>query len=182
MKYLKLFPVLIVIIAAQVLSAKPIRLKADQSQSFITYKLTHPLHEVESTSKKAICYIDADTASKEIKDVAVQVYVNTFDSGNSNRDSHAMEVIDALKYPYARFVSSSVRQKGDSLYATGKLFFHGVTKEITVKALSKWSNGKLEVDGGFNISLTAFRIKRPSLLLIPVNDTLKFTLVQVFNI
>lgn len=180
MKKLKLFSVLLFIIAAQVLYAKPIRLKADTSQSFITYKLTHPLHEVESTSKKAICYIDADTASKEIKDVAVQVYVNTFDSGNSNRDSHAMEVIDALKYPYARFISSSVQHKGDSLLVTGSLFFHGVTKEITVRTLAKWSNNKLEVDGAFDISLTAFQIKRPSLLLIPVNDTLKFKLVQVF--
>jgi len=158
------------------------RLEAVKQESWITYKLTHPLHEVESTSKEAACYIDADVANKQIKAVAVQVGVTSFNSGNSNRDSHAMEVVDALDYPYARFISSSVTQNGDSVKAFGKLTFHGVTKDVEILAKENWSDKELVLDGGFNISLTEFKIKRPSLLLIPVNDTLKFTFHQVFNL
>lgn len=164
------------------LFSKQKRLKAEKQNSWITYKLTHPLHEVESTSKDATCYIDADEADKEIKAVAVQVSVSSFNSGNSNRDSHAMEVVDALDYPYARFISSSVTQNGDSVKATGKLTFHGVTKNVVILAKEDWSNKTLTLNGGFNISLTAFKIKRPSLLFMPVNDTLKFTFHQVFGL
>ena len=157
-------------------------MEAVKQESWITYKITHPLHEVESTSKDATCYIDADESSKQIKAVAVQVSVSSFNSGNSNRDSHAMEVVDALDYPYARFISSSVIQNGDSVKADGKLTFHGITRNVVILAKENWSDKTLVIDGGFNISLTAFKIKRPSLLLIPVNDTLKFKFHQVFNL
>ncbi len=157
------------------------QLQAVKKESFITYKLTHPLHEIESTSKDAVCLINADPKTKEIKNVAVQVDVTSFDSGNSNRDSHAMEVVEAISYPDSRFISSSVTQKGDSLQIWGKLTFHGVTKDVYIAAVSHWTNNQLTVNGGFDISLTEFHIQRPSLLLIPVNDDLKFTLKQVFD-
>ncbi|MCL5031576.1 MAG: YceI family protein [Bacteroidetes bacterium] len=158
------------------------QLQAIKKESFITYKLTHPLHEIESTSKDAFCMADVDIKNKQVKSVAVQVDVTSFDSGNSNRDSHAMEVVEAITYPDARFISSSVTQKGDSLQIWGKLTFHGVTKDVYLHAVSNWTNNQLIVDGGFDISLTEFHIQRPSLLLIPVNDDLKFTFKQVFNL
>ena len=119
---------------------------------------------------------------RTIKKVEVQVDVTTFDSGNSNRDSHAMEVIDALDYPDADFTSSSVKSSGDSLKVYGKLTFHGVTKDIVISAFEKWNGKNLIVKGNFNISLTEFKIDRPSLLLIPVNDALKFSFVENFNL
>ncbi len=155
---------------------------ADKSGSFIKYKLTHPLHEIEAVSKDAYCAIDADVKAKLIKDVMVQVPVSSFDSGNSNRDSHAMEVVEELYYPDARFISSSVTQKGDSLQIWGNLTFHGITKQIYIPAYANWTNNTLTVTGKFDISLTEFKIKRPSLLLIPVNDDLKFWFTQNFNI
>ncbi len=158
------------------------RYEADKSGSFIKYKLTHPLHEVEAVSKDAFCAIDADIKSKLITDVMVQVPVSSFDSGNSNRDSHAMEVVAELYYPDVRFISSSVTEKGDSLQIWGNLTFHGVTKKIYISALANWNNNKLTVTGNFDISLKAFKIKRPRLLLIPVNDNLQFWFSQVFDI
>ncbi|MDR3625945.1 MAG: YceI family protein [Ignavibacteriaceae bacterium] len=156
--------------------------QAVKKESFITYKLTHPLHEIEATSKESYCAINADAAKKEIKNVMVQVDVTSFNSGNSNRDSHAMETVDAISYPDSRFTSTSVYQEGDSLKIHGKLTFHGVTKDIYIAAVAKWSEKKLIVNGNFDISLTAFKVPRPSLLLIPVEDTLRFTLMQVFNL
>ena len=134
----------------------------------------------ESTSKEAFCNIEVDLGTKTIKQVSVQVDVTSFNSGNSSRDSHAMEVIDALSFPDARFTSSNIIQKGDSLKVSGKLTFHGITKDIVISAATKWSNNKLVVNGNFDVSLTAFNVERPSLLLIPVKDILKFSLTQVF--
>jgi polyisoprenoid-binding protein YceI len=158
------------------------QLLAVKKESYITYKLSHPLHEIEATSKDAYCAINVDPAKKEIKNVLVQVDVTSFNSGNSNRDSHAMETVDAITYPDARFISTSVYQVGDSLKIHGNLTFHGVTKNIYLAAIAKWESNKLTVTGGFDISLTEFKVPRPALLLIPVSDDLKFTLMQTFNL
>jgi polyisoprenoid-binding protein YceI len=151
-----------------------------KEESSMTYRLVHPLHHVEATSKEVVYDLETDPATKEFRKVSGWVDVTTFDSGNSNRDSHAMEVIDAIDYPDALFEGTGFTQKGDSLYIRGKITFHGVTKEITAAAVTRWSPARLEVDGSFALSLTAFKVDRPSLLMIPVEDTLNFEFVAVF--
>jgi len=172
---------LFVLITVSAVTAQIKKIEAVKKESSITYKLTHPLHEIESTSKESTCRLDVDLTSKQIKNALVVVDVMTFNSGNSNRDSHAMEVIDAISYPEARFICSNIVQKGDSVKAYGKLAFHGVVKNVTLSASVKWESNKLLIDGWFNISLTEFKVERPSLLLIPCNDILKFTFTQAFN-
>jgi polyisoprenoid-binding protein YceI len=162
--------------------AQPKKLDMSKKESSISYKMVHPLHEIEATSKEADFQIEADPSKKEIESVSARVDVMTFDSGNSNRDSHAMEVIDAISYPEVTFVSSSITEVGDSLKVTGKLTFHGVTQDIVALAATKWSSERLEVRGGFVLSLTAFKIERPSLLMIPVEDALRFTFTAVFGL
>ena len=152
-----------------------------KEESKLIYYLSHPLHEVEATSKDVVYRLDVDPANRLIKSVSASVDVTTFDSGNSNRDSHAMEVIDALTYPEATFASASISQSGDSVKVTGKLTFHGITKEIVIPAALKWSPNRLDVHGDFDISLTAFQIERPSLLMIPVSDRLQFTVVAAYR-
>lgn len=162
--------------------AQPLQYRSEKGVSEITYKIVHPLHEVEAVSRDADCIIDADASKKMISKVDVIVDVTTFDSGNSNRDSHAMEVIDALSYPEAEFHSTDVTQEGDSVKVTGALTFHGITKNIELKGTTDWSAENLTVSGKFNISLTEFEVERPSLLLVPVEDTLRFTIRQQFNL
>ncbi|HTK82788.1 MAG TPA: YceI family protein, partial [Bacteroidota bacterium] len=94
----------------------------------VTYTLHHPLHKIEATSKEATISAEVDTVSKEIKSVTAKVDVMSFDSGNSNRDSHAMEVVDALSFPEVSFISTAIDTAGDSIKVTGALTFHGVSK------------------------------------------------------
>ena len=171
---------IVLFVLSSILSAQTKNIQAVKKESSITYQLTHPLHEIESTSKETYCAIDVDLKSREIKKVSVQVDVTTFNSGNSNRDSHAMEVIDALSFPEATFVSTSIVPKGNSLIVGGKLTFHGVTNDVTATAIPEWGNDKLVVHATMPISLTAFKVERPSLLFIPVHDTLRFTLTAAF--
>jgi polyisoprenoid-binding protein YceI len=156
-------------------------LDAVRDESSVTYRLVHPLHKVQATSKDVHYRLDLDLAKKEIKAVSAVVDVMTFDSGNSNRDSHAMEVIDALSYPEAIFASTGVTQSGDSLTVSGKLTFHGITKEVAMKLSMKWPGNSLVVQGEFAVSLIAFNIERPSLLMIPVEDALTFSIVAAFT-
>ena len=83
-----------------------------------------------------------------------------------------METVDAITYPDVRFISTSVYQEGDSLKIHGNLTFHGVTKNIYIAGVAKWTDSKLVVNGSFDISLTAFKVPRPALLLIQLVMTL----------
>jgi polyisoprenoid-binding protein YceI len=156
--------------------------ECNKDETSVTYLLTHPLHQIESTSKDIDCRIAIDLIKKNIKAVSTQIDVTTFNSGNSNRDSHAMEVIDAITYPDVMFSSTSIVQIGDSVNVTGNLTFHGVTKTIVIAAATKWSPNRFVVNGAFDISLTEFKVERPSLLMVKCDDTLRFMLVAVFKL
>ena len=151
-----------------------------KGESSATYLLIHPMHEVEATSKDIVYTASLDVGAKSIRTVSAVADVTTFDSGNSNRDSHAMEVVDALSYPEVTFSSTAIVPQGTSLLVSGKLTFHGVTHDITAVAVPEWGNDKLIVRATMPISLTAFKVERPSLLFIPVHDTLRFTLTAAF--
>lgn len=155
---------------------------ASKNDSWVSYRLVHPLHLIEATSKDVLFTATLNTSSKRVVNVVAQVDVMTFDSGNSNRDSHAMEVVDAIGYPDVTFRSASTSEHGDSIHVAGNLTFHGITRNIAASAIATWSPEKLSVRGGFDISLESFKIERPTLLLIPVEDTLRFSFVAVFDI
>jgi polyisoprenoid-binding protein YceI len=176
---LSLLSVLVAVAAA---SGQTKAVEALKDESTITYRINHTLHHIEATSKDGWFRVELDPSKKEIKSVTAQVDVMTFDSGNSNRDSHAMEVVESIKYPDVTFASTSVTQTGDSISVTGKLTFHGVTKDIVMTGEAKWTQNKLEVHGSFELSITAFKIERPALLMIPVDDALKFTLHAAFSL
>jgi polyisoprenoid-binding protein YceI len=176
------FAVVALLTLSSMLTGQQSNLAPAADGSSMTYYLVHPLHKIEATSKTVEYHVQANPETKEIRSVTAAVDVTTFDSGNSSRDSHAMEVIDAITYPEASFSSTSVTQQGDSLRVAGKLTFHGVTKDIVISAYPGWSRDGLEVRGGFELSLAAFNVERPALLLIPVEDTLRFSFIALFRL
>ena len=151
-----------------------ITVHAKKDGSTIEYTLVHPLHTVHGISKDVDCDVKYDNATGKVTGVSVKADVLSFDSDNSNRDSHMGEVTDALEYPEVVFDCDSVTYlNNDTLAVVGKLTFHNVTKTIPVKVSEKFNGNETIFDGDFNISLTEFKIKRPSLLLMPVKDKLE---------
>ena len=65
------------------------------------------------------------------------------------------------------------------IHITGILFFHGVKKEITIPVNFILDDKKIIVDADFSVSLSDYKIKRPSLLTIKMKDDIeiKFFLV-----
>ncbi len=173
---------LVAIAAHQGFSGPATKITAVGSESSLTYLITHPLHHVEAISKEIQCSIDYDDATHTILQTSFSAEVSSFDSGNSNRDSHAMEVLDAIDFPTVSFESTRIEASGSSLNVQGNLTFHGRTKPISFVASSSIAGNKLTVIGKTAVSLTAFDIERPSLLLIPVEDSLKISFNVVFPV
>jgi polyisoprenoid-binding protein YceI len=158
----------------------PLKLTADKTLSVLTYGMNHPMHAWIGESKNFNAVILCDKNKQKISKVAVSVKIASFDSQNANRDSHTIEVTEALKYPSITFSSESVVQNGEKLTVTGVLTFHGVKKRITFEAIQKTVSGKLEVSGGFTIKMTDYKIDPPTLLGIAADDEVKITFKTVY--
>jgi hypothetical protein len=104
-----------------------------------------------------------------------------FDSENSNRDAHLLEVVEALKYPNISFYSTSITEsKKGELDVKGVLQFHGVNKEISFKATAATVKGNTQVAGHFIFLIEDFKIERPSFMLKPVDNEVKIKFEVVY--
>ena len=157
-----------------------VKLYCDKKQSTISYSMNHPLHSWTGESPDVTSVILTDENRNVINQVAVLVKISTFDSKNANRDSHAMEATEALKYPSVSFTSSSIKQVGNKLAVNGTLNFHGVSQLISFEAEKDIINNKAEIRGSFNIKMTLFKIDPPTLLGIATEDDIKISFNLIY--
>jgi polyisoprenoid-binding protein YceI len=153
-------------------------LTLDPAASQVTYHVVHKFHRVDGKSKSAQGRArvgDDGTAQAEVR-----VPVESFDSGNVNRDAHMKEVTEAARYPSVdlKAIAHGVTPPA-SLPSTvrttvkAQLTFHGVTQVMDVPVELAWeSAGRLRVKGQITLSLDAFKVERPSLLFVKIDDAL----------
>ena len=110
----------------------------------------------------------------KLEKVAIVTKVGAFDSENSNRDAHLLEVTEALKYPNISFYSTSITEsKSGELEVKGVLQFHGVNKETSFKASTSSKGSVSTVKGEFIFLLEDYKIERPSFMLNKVDNEVK---------
>ena len=164
-------------------SAAPRKLVADKTASTVTYAMKHPLHAWEGVSRDVNCAALYNDETKQLESVAVAVKLSTFDSRDANRDSHGLEVMEAIRFPTVTFSSQSIKTNTDgSMTATGKLTYHGLTKPITMQATRRDEAGKVILTGGFTYNLTDFNVERPALMGLKTEDEVKMKFVVTFKI
>ena len=180
MKVLSVFVLLVFLFST--MFSQSVLVEAGKGASYAQYFLRHPLHSVRAINNDVKFLIELDAGQGKILRAEAVAEVAKFNSGNSNRDSHAMEVIEALKYPTVSFKSTNVQLESDDITVVGLLTFHGQTREIAMKGKMKREGNSLIVDGEFQISLTEFKVNRPALLFIPTDDILKIYIYAKFNL
>ncbi len=158
------------------------KIMADKKASTITYAMRHPMHSWEGVSRDVTAAIVYDDEAKKLETVAVVAKVSSFDSQNANRDSHAIETMEGIKYPNVTFASQQVQDNGNKLTVTGNLTFHGVTKSVTVPVTRKESGGMVVYEGAFDLKLTDFKIERPTLMMVPTEDEFKMNFSLAFKL
>ena len=163
-------------------TVKPVKYRADKKASFIKYDMNHPLHSWSGISHDVNSIVLVNPQTKKIIKGAVKVKVASFDSHNANRDSHMIDVTEALKYPYITFVTTSVEDRGANVKITGVLQFHGVKKTVSFVAKKKIINpSKIQVTGGFQVKVTDFKIRRPRLMGVPIEDKIVISFKAIYN-
>lgn len=147
----------------------------DKANSSLTYHMSHPMHEWDGVSKEVDGVVQFDPQNGLIQKVALVAKVSSFDSKNSNRDSHLLEITEAIKYPSVSFVSTQIKDNGGELEVQGKINFHNITKEISFKAQSKTVSKSRVISGNFILLLEDFNLERPSLMMVKTSNELKMS-------
>jgi len=169
------------VMAIQVFAQNKVKVNGVKEESSITYAMNHPLHAWTGESKDVNTIILTDDARSTIYQVAVSAKVSTFDSKNANRDSHMMEVTEALKFPNVTFVSNAVTITGGDFKADGTITFHGISQPVTLEGKLSKEGNKLTFTGGFNLKMTQFKIDPPSLMGISTDDEFKLEFKVVYQ-
>jgi hypothetical protein len=146
--------------------------------STVAYRLIHKFHSVEGTARAIEG--KARLAPDGTLQVAVRARVAAFDSGNSNRDAHMLEVTEAERFPFVTVKGVATGIHVDSHPAEvevplrGALELHGVSRDLDVTARVRFADpARVEVEANFPVSLTAHGVERPSLLFVKVEDRIE---------
>lgn len=132
--------------------------------STLTYRVTHRLHKVEGTSRlsrgKGLC--DAGGCQ-----FLVAAPVNSFDSGDTNRDLHMIETTRGATFPMVKVtVKMPAVPAGDSFAADLGIEFSGQShtyRAVPFTVVGR-ANGGLTFKGVVPLNVDDFKIPKPSLL------------------
>ena len=141
--------------------------------SLITYFGVHYLHKWEGSTSdvKGVVSYDKNIDQYEC---SISVPLNTFSSGNDNRDSNMLVYCKAFDFPNINFQSTSIKVNESTLEIEGKIEFAGEEKEIKTNAkLNSLDNNLFAIEGELDILLSEFKVERPSLLFVEIEDLVK---------
>jgi hypothetical protein len=139
-------------------------------QSTLTYHVSHPLHQGEGVSHaargKGICH-------EGQCDFLIAVPVKSFDSGDSNRDLHMIQVTRGAEFPMVTVrtrlpesasASATVKADLEIQFAGQTAKYQQVPFEVTTQGT------ETRLTGTIPATLTDFKIDPPSLLTLPVKN------------
>ena len=139
-------------------------------QSTLSYHVSHPLHQVDGVSHaargKGVCH-------EGQCDFLIAAPVKSFDSGDSNRDLHMLQVTRGGQFPMVtvRTRLPEAASGAGSVHADLDVQFAGQTvhyKDIEFQ-LSQTGN-EVRIVGTIPCKLTDFKIDPPSLLTVPIKN------------
>jgi len=136
-------------------------------QSNLRYTMVHKFHEFSGVSHE----IEGRMVLKATDgDLMIRVPASSFNSGNANRDEHAKEVMEVYKFPYVIFKGKVTPKDEKTAHVAGNLTFHGVEQSLEVDVPYEQSKGVVKGNLRFPVKMTDYKIERPQLLFIKVED------------
>ena len=151
------------------------------STAEVTFEISHPAKQYEGQlldgGADVTAHFDPTDISKTGVDVAIRVA--KFNSDNTRRDSHMMEVLEGLIFPTITWKTETLKGVSGPLKAgtyearaSGPLELHGKKLDLSIPIVMKVTeDGTVEVTSEFSIQLVEYDIERPTLVFVPIaND------------
>jgi hypothetical protein len=139
-------------------------------QSTLSYHMSHPMHQVDGVSHAAK---GKGTCQAGECDFLIAAPVNSFDSGDSNRDLHMIQVTRGAQFPMVVVRTRIPEQAAQSgtIYADLEIQFAGQTAKYSHIPFEKTTNGaEVRITGTVPATCSDFKIDPPSFLAIPIKN------------
>ncbi len=150
-------------------------------ESTLTYHVSHPLHHSEGVSHaargKGVCH-------EGQCDFLIAVPVKSFDSGDSNRDLHMVQVTRGAEFPMVvvrtRLPESAAGAA--TINANLEIEFAGQKAQYKQVRLQLAVHGRdATISGTIPATLTDFKIDPPTLLTMPVKNEFPIRVEMVWR-
>lgn len=169
--FVLLFGILFVPVMALQSAGESFQLKKTE----ITFLVKHPFKDVHGVCKKITVsnqvIIGEGKRFSATLPLQVQIDVDQIRTGNRNRDSHMLEVLEYPKFKTITATVKSIRAKSETEYEiSGDLTIKGSTKPFTATARVKAEGNQVDVSGKIEVRFTDFKVERPALLMLAVED------------
>jgi hypothetical protein len=139
-------------------------------QNSLTYHVSHPLHESEGVSHaargKGVCHAGQC-------DFLIAVAVKSFDSGDSNRDLHMVQVTRGAQFPLVTVRTHLPESAAASVTVNADLEIQFAGQTVQYKQVPfklETHGGETRITGTIPATLSDFKIDPPSLLTLPVKN------------
>ena len=139
-------------------------------RSTLTYHVSHPMHESEGVSHaargKGVCHAGEC-------DFLIAVPVKSFDSGDTNRDLHKLQVVRGGQFPVITVRTRLPESAAASTAIRADLQVEFAGQTVTYKQISlqqSTEGGATRITATIPATLAAFKIDPPTLLAIPVKN------------
>jgi hypothetical protein len=161
------------ILLAALLALSPIAGADSQwvlEQSTLTYHVSHPLHDTDGVSHaargKGACHAG-------LCEFLIAVPVKSFDSGDSNRDLHMLQVTRGGEFPIVTVRTRLPEEASASttIHADLEIQFAGQTVAYAQVPFERVTQkNETRISGTIPTTLAAFKIEPPSLFAITVKN------------
>jgi hypothetical protein len=150
-------------------------------QSTLTYHVSHPFHQVDGFSHaargKGVCHAGQC-------DFLIAVPVKSFDSGDSNRDLHMLQVTRGAQFPLVtvRTHLPDTVAASSTVLADLEVEFAGQTAHYRQVQFQLATQGnQIRITGTVPATLSDFKIDPPSLLSIAVKNEMPVRVDATFR-
>lgn len=131
-----------------------------------------------STAAKGILILEEGVPQR----IAISVPLNSFDSNSSNRDSNALRVLNALKFPEVRFYSENIREiDAKTVELSGFFELNGLGEDYRIILYAEEKDNLYEISGEFKVNLLDFDLKLPRFLLKPIDENVELAVNLKFK-
>ena len=150
-------------------------------KSTLTYHAAHPLHESEGVSHEArgkgVCHAGEC-------DFLIAVPVKSFNSGDSNRDLHMLQVTRGGQFPMVVVRTRLAQDAAASgtIHADLEIEFAGQSVQYKNVPLERTAEGKeVRISGTIPAKLSDFKIEPPKLLTIPIKNEIPVKVEMIWR-
>lgn len=150
-------------------------------QSTLSYHISHPLHQVDGVSHEAR---GKGVCRGGQCDFLIGVPVKSFNSGDSNRDLHMLQVARGAEFPLVtvRVQLPESAASSTTINADLEIQFAGQTahyKQVPLQLVMQSKEAK--ITGTIPATLSDFKIDPPSLLTFPVKNEMPVRVEMVWK-